>query len=183
MLEVYLKRGQPGKQIHCPVPVGAWSGRRRKWPPEKRSPRAGQAKLVNRGSPPAFLTPGVASQLVERGGPRGGGVTGPERRQPRPETQEWIRPRGLGCGAARARERIARGVPGPALYRLGSPGAGAPHCPLVRREGGRTPKAMDHHGARARKRPRRNSKAPARKRYFTRTKSYLMGTDNNTMRR
>ncbi|KAJ1108974.1 hypothetical protein NDU88_006344 [Pleurodeles waltl] len=46
------------------------------------------------------------------------------------------RSRGLGCGAARARERIARGVPGPALYRLGCPGAGVLHCPLVQREGG-----------------------------------------------
>ncbi|KAJ1186901.1 hypothetical protein NDU88_003681 [Pleurodeles waltl] len=69
--------------------VGAWSGRRRKWAPEKRSPRAGQAKLANRGSPPAFLTPGVASWLVERGGLRRGEVAGPERRQLRPETRGY----------------------------------------------------------------------------------------------
>ncbi|KAJ1217195.1 hypothetical protein NDU88_004790 [Pleurodeles waltl] len=39
--------------------------------------------------------------------------------------------RGLRCGAARAREHAARGVPGPAICHLGSPSAGGPHCPLV----------------------------------------------------
>ncbi|KAJ1218195.1 hypothetical protein NDU88_005778 [Pleurodeles waltl] len=34
---------------------------------------------------------------------------------------------------------VAREAPGSALFRLGSPGAGAPHCPLMRMEGERTP--------------------------------------------
>ncbi|KAJ1156165.1 hypothetical protein NDU88_008889 [Pleurodeles waltl] len=50
-----------------------------------------------------------------------------------------LQSRRLSCGAARAREHAARGVPRPALCRLGSPGAGAPHCPLVWRGGGEDP--------------------------------------------
>ncbi|KAJ1191563.1 hypothetical protein NDU88_000879 [Pleurodeles waltl] len=40
--------------------------------------------------------------------------------------------------------RVAREAPGSALFRLGSPGAGAPHCPLMRMEGEGTPRRMDH---------------------------------------
>ncbi|KAJ1092839.1 hypothetical protein NDU88_005949 [Pleurodeles waltl] len=50
----------------------------------------GRPSWQTEGLPPAILTPGVASRLVERGGLRRGEVAGPERRQPRPEMQETM---------------------------------------------------------------------------------------------
>ncbi|KAJ1136992.1 hypothetical protein NDU88_003405 [Pleurodeles waltl] len=120
------------------------NGRLRK---DLRAP--GRSSWQTEGLPPAILTPSVASRLAEVGGLRRGKVVGPERRQTRPETREQMRPRASAEPRTKVRchtgpGRVARETPGSALFRLGSPGAGAPHCPLMRMEGEGTPRRLDH---------------------------------------
>ncbi|KAJ1119158.1 hypothetical protein NDU88_007344 [Pleurodeles waltl] len=120
------------------------NGRLRK---DLRAP--GRSGWQTEGLPPAILTPSVASRLAEVGASGGAKLWDKSggRHARRRESKCGLRASAEPLTKVRCHTgpgRVAREAPGSALFRLGSPGAGAPHCPLMRMKGEGTPRRMDH---------------------------------------